>query len=100
MKLQILQLKNKPELRDYSFTPMWMLEKHGMTVNLDNYKKIYSDDSFTSVYERTEDILEGIFCKFQCNKPENYKGHSLSVSDIVVLDGVNYFVDSIGFVKL
>ena len=33
-------------------------------------------------------------------KPESYKGHSLSVSDIVVLDGVNYYVDSFGFIKL
>ena len=49
-------------------------------------------------------ILEDIFYKYNMEIPEGYTGHSLSVSDIVVLkDTTNkeyvYFVDTFGFVK-
>lgn len=101
MKLQILQLKNIPELRNYRFTSMKLLKEFNLKVDLNNYNEVYTDDSYTSIFTKNIDILEGIFQEFNIGKkPESYKGHSLSVSDIVVLDGVNYYVDSFGFIKL
>ena len=101
MKLQILQLKSTPELRNYMFTSMSLLEKLNLKVDLNNYNEIYMDDLYSSIFSKNIDILEEIFQKFNMGqKPESYKGHSLSVSDIVVLDGVNYYVDSFGFIKL
>lgn len=101
MKLQILQLKSTPELRNYMFTSMSLLEKLNLKVDLNNYNEVYMDDLYTSIFSKNIDILEEIFQKFNMwEKPESYKGHSLSVSDIVVLDGVNYYVDSFGFIKL
>ena len=101
MKLQILQLKSAPELRNYMFTSMSLLEKLNLKVDLNNYNEVYVDDLYSSIFSKNIDILEEIFQKFNIGqKPESYKGHSLSVSDIVVLDGVNYYVDSFGFIKL
>lgn len=101
MKLQILQLKSIPELRNYMFTSMSLLEKLNLKVDLNNYNEVYVDDLYSSIFSKNIDILEEIYQKFNIGqKPESYKGHSLSVSDIVVLDGVNYYVDSFGFIKL
>lgn len=101
MKLQILQLKSIPELRNYMFTSMSLLEKLNLKVDLNNYNEVYVDDLYSSIFSKNIDILEEIYQKFNMGqKPESYKGHSLSVSDIVVLDGVNYYVDSFGFIKL
>lgn len=101
MKLQILQLKSTPELRNYMFTSMSLLEKLNLKVDLNNYNEVYMDDLYSSIFSKNIDILEEIYQKFNMGqKPESYKGHSLSVSDIVVLDGVNYYVDSFGFIKL
>lgn len=101
MKLQILQLKSTPELRNYMFTSMSLLEKLNLKVDLNNYNEVYVDDLYSSIFSKNIDILEEIYQKFNMGqKPESYKGHSLSVSDIVVLDGVNYYVDSFGFIKL
>lgn len=101
MKLQILQLKSTPELRNYMFTSMSLLEKLNLKVDLNNYNKVYVDDLYSSIFSKNIDILEEIYQKFNVGqKPESYKGHSLSVSDIVVLDGFNYYVDSFGFIKL
>lgn len=101
MKLQILQLKSTPELRNYMFTSMSLLEKLNLKVDPNNYNEVYVDDLYSSIFSKNIDILEEIYQKFNMGqKPESYKGHSLSVSDIVVLDGVNYYVDSFGFIKL
>lgn len=101
MKFQILQLKSTPELRNYMFTSMSLLEKLNLKVDLNNYNEVYVDDLYSSIFSKNIDILEEIYQKFNMGqKPESYKGHSLSVSDIVVLDGVNYYVDSFGFIKL
>lgn len=101
MKLQILQLKSIPELRNYMFTSMSLLKKLNLKVDLNNYNEVYVDDLYSSIFSKNIDILEEIYQKFNMGqKPESYKGHSLSVSDIVVLDGVNYYVDSFGFIKL
>ena len=101
MKLQILQLKSTPELHNYRFTSMKLLKKFNLKVDLNNYNEVYKDDSYTSIFTKNIDILDGIFQEFNIGKkPESYKGHSLSVSDIIVLDGVNYYVDLYGFIKL
>lgn len=50
--------------------------------------------------------LDGIFIMFNLDKPEGYKGHSLSVSDIIEVTKSKtigkgaYYVDHIGFQKV
>lgn len=63
-----------------------------------NYKKVYE---FEQTHEgNINALLEGIYMRFQGLKPSGYSGHSLSMSDIVVVDGIKYYVDDIGFKKL
>ena len=49
-------------------------------------------------------ICESLFVKFNTDRPENFKGHSLSVSDVIALkmqeDVKYYYVDSFGFKEL
>ena len=58
---------------------------------------------YTGEIESSGDImkdLERLYTKFNIDHPAGFKGHSLSVSDLVELDGKCYYCDSIGFVEL
>ena len=48
----------------------------------------------------TTAVLDEIYARFNGEHPKNYKGRSLSVSDIIVLDGNMYYVDKFGFKKV
>lgn len=63
----------------------------------------YSPEEYHLVYDCDVDddyTPEDAFYDFNMNYPDDYEGRSLSVSDIVVLDGAGYYCDSIGFVEL
>ena len=92
---EIWQLKDTPENHKIVFENMDYLKKEGISVDRDNYELVYSgalEDGMS---------LEGIFEKFNIERPDDFMGHSLSVSDVVVLkdgDGEKaFFVDSMGF---
>jgi hypothetical protein len=90
----IYQLK-KDLTREYGFESIENLEKRGLKVHSDNYEFIYSN-----ILEKGIE-LEDIYRTFNINIPPDFKGHSLSVSDILVINtGDNrfaYYVDSFGF---
>ena len=44
--------------------------------------------------------LESLFCKFNVNRPTNFAGHSLSVSDVVWLEGHSYYCDALGWKEI
>lgn len=92
-KIQILQLTHNEENHMYMFCDMDMLKMLKLSFDIKKYEVVYEYDDY-------EDDLDVIFAKFQGKKPEGYKGHSLSVSDIIRIDGVNHFVDSYGFVTV
>lgn len=91
----IYQLKNSDELHNIRFEPLDRLREAGIAVSAPNYRRIYTAllDSGTTL----EDISE----RFNINNPANFYGHSLSVSDVVVLrrEGNEraYYCDNIGF---
>ncbi len=91
----IYQLKRGEDMRDYSFASMDMLEKMGLTVNPDNYEKVYEAP------KTAEDTLDSIYYRFNMEHPADFRGHSLSVSDVIVFheNGVDtaHYVDSYGF---
>lgn len=93
--LKIYQIKESAP-RGLMFIPYsWLSDP----VSMENYECIYEGGWI--VNESISCELENIFEEFNIrHKPENYKGHSLSVSDIVELDGIKYYVDDIGFKKL
>ncbi|NBJ03065.1 DUF4316 domain-containing protein [Lachnospiraceae bacterium] len=91
----IYQLKDTEETRDIRFMNMDYLEKEGIQVSRENYTLVYTG-------EFTEGMsLEDIYTKFNIDHPADFTGHSLSVSDVVVLhqDGENtsHYVDSVGY---
>lgn len=109
-KYGIYQLKHNPELDHLRFEGTESLKRMGITKdNLDvinpvNYELIYVGE-LSELQEQTQDeTLEAIYEKFNIDHPEDYRGHSMSVSDIVVLhqNGENsaHFVDSFGFTGL
>lgn len=63
------------------------------------YDKVYEAE-YTGSETETNDILEDLFTIFNISKPEDFKGRSLSVSDIVVVDGVPYYCDLFGFKEI
>lgn len=79
----IYQLKSGEELHYHRFEPLERLERCGLFVDPDNYEKVYTG----ALPENGSTMmkLEGIYETFNLHRPENFKGHSLSVSDIVVL---------------
>ena len=114
-KYGIYQLKDNPELDWFRFEGTEALKRMGITKdNLDavkpeNYDLVYvgelSELSKDFISLQTQgDTLEALYEKFNIDHPEDFKGHSLSVSDIVVLheNGKNsaHFVDSFGFTGL
>ena len=109
-KYGIYQLKHNPELDHLRFEGTESLKRMGITkdnfdaITPDNYELIYVGE-LSELQEQTEgETLEAIYEKFNIDHPEDYRGHSLSVSDIVVLhqNGENsaHFVDSFGFTGL
>ena len=65
-------------------------------VHPEYYKETYEGNLETSNTD-VRDILEELFIELNINHPADYTGHSLSVSDIIVIDGHYYYCDSIGW---
>ena len=100
----IYQLRNHESTRDYRFLPLNRLEAAGRTVDRVNYEPIYTAD-LTDLQNKTiPQLLSDIFLRFNLYRPEDFYGHSLSVSDIVALkvDGTVsvHYVDRYGFQEL
>jgi hypothetical protein len=94
----IYQLKEGEETRDYRFEPYARLQSAELSVNRENYRLVYTAPLVAS------DTLGTLFERFNIDRPADFTGHSLSVSDVVSLcrtgEATAYYVDSIGFVKL
>ena len=91
----IYQLKQGDETRDFRFEPYDRLQAAGNVVDKANYELVYSAPL------APETSLEDIYTRFNIDHPKDFKGHSLSVSDVVVLhqngQDAAHFVDSVGF---
>ena len=75
----IYQLKDGDETRDYRFEPYDRLQAAGLPVDRANYELVYTAPLVPGT------SLDDIFTRFNIDHPKDFKGHSLSVSDVVVL---------------
>ena len=75
----IYQLKSGNETLDYRFEPLDSIHRNGLSVKPENYELVYE----APLTEK--DNLESIYTRFNVDRPADFTGHSLSVSDIVVL---------------
>lgn len=91
----IYQIKSGDETREYRFEPYDHLQATGRSVDRANYDLVYTAplDGKTT--------LEDIYRTFNIDHPADFKGHSLSVSDVVVLHqggkDTAHYCDSFGF---
>ena len=94
---KIYQLKKGPENHAIRFEGFTNAERYGEAAKPENYDLIY-----TGSLDDFEDSnkLEAIYTKFNLDRPEDFKGHSLSVSDIIVMNNEAHYVDSYGFVDV
>lgn len=78
------------------------LQKKEMEPEIDRYEVVYH--GFISMSEDVNRQLEDLYVKFNIDHPDDFRGHSMSVSDIVALKVVGevsfHYVDSVGFQKL
>ena len=65
---------------DYRFMALDFVKKKGMTVARADYDLIYT----APLTEK--DTLDSIYERFNIQRPADFTGHSLSVSDVVVLN--------------
>ena len=91
----IYQIKGGDETRDLRFEPYDRLSTAGHRVDAKNYALVYSAPLTPGT------SLEDIYTRFNIDHPKDFKGHSLSVSDVVVLhqngQDTAHYVDSFGY---
>ena len=100
----LMQLKRDadPALR---FASMRYLEKQNIDPAIENYEILYRGNLPTGKRGVLQsELLEQLYQKFNCAQPMDYHGHSLSVSDVILLNQAGkisaHYVDSIGFKEL
>ena len=94
----IYQLKDGDQTLDYRFEPLDSIHRNGLSVDPANYELVYHAPLTPG------EGLEDIYTRFNIDRPADFTGHSLSVSDIVVLheDGQDtaHYCDRVGFTQV
>lgn len=75
----VYQLKDGADLRDFRFEPLDRLHSAGLSVDPANYELVYAAPLTPG------ETLETIYTDLNIHRPDDFHGHSLSVSDIVVM---------------
>ena len=98
----IYQLKRDDSTADIRFMNSEYLQKKGIEPQYENYELVYTG-ALTKDGSQVEK-LEDLYRIFNVEHPQNFVGHSLSVSDIVALKQAGvvsyHYVDSIGYKEL
>ena len=94
----IYQINSGQEERGYQFLSLEAAKEMGFTVDGKDYQMVYS--------ERLRDAttLDNLFERFNIERPNDFTGHSMSVSDVIIMNRggrlTAYYVDSFGFTEL
>ena len=104
MKYEIYQLntdlENGAEMRFMNY--QWNTS-NGHEITADKYLKVYEgeiDEGSQKVFDPIIYVAEKLYEMFNINRPADFTGHSMSVSDVVVLDGKAYYCNNVGFKEL
>lgn len=94
----VYQIISGTKGKDYRFMGLDFVVSHDMKVDAADYGYVYGGRL------SGEETLDSLYEKFNVSHPEGYEGHSLSVSDVVVMqregEAKAYYVDSFGFQEL
>lgn len=101
----LMQLRAEDEFFDERFASMRQLHRQGKQPNAEHYEITYHAElPAASKSTSTNVLLEELFQQFNIDRPQDFMGHSLSVSDVVALKRNGeisaHYVDSIGFKEL
>lgn len=96
MKYAIWQLREE-HLRTHGFRSLSMIG----ACDLSHYQRVYAGELEVHPDRADWEVCESLFRTFNLERPADFRGHSMSVSDLVVLDDVRmWFCDSFGFREL
>lgn len=102
--IEIYQLSRSPSNHYYSFASTEELKRMNARVDDLRYDFVYQMPTNQSDLNDRERVLNNIYRDLNVSIPDDFEGHSLSVSDVIVIcDGKTreaYYVDSFGFAKL
>ena len=97
-RFAIFQLKGGEELRDYRFRPFDSITADGMYVDRENYDRVYRGRMLEG------ETLEDLYVRFNISHPDDFSGHSLSVSDIICVKEngrtTAHYIDNFGFKEI
>lgn len=97
-RYEIYQIPIGSENRDKKFVSMEEVMKSAGEISRDDYALVYTSPL------KEGDSLDSLYEKFNIDPPTDYAGHSMSVSDVVVLhqnhEDKAYYVDSMGFKEI
>lgn len=92
---EIWQIKHNDKNINIMYMGMDYLRKHDLTVDLSKYQRVYAASM------EAGKTLEDLYTQFNLFKPDDYRGRSMSTSDIVILydkdEATPYYCDIIGF---
>ena len=95
---EILQIKDGSDGEQYRFWGMNYVQETGLQVNVSDYESKYQGKL------KPGETLDTLYERFNIHRPEDFTGHSLSVSDVIVLeaggDKKAFYVDSFGFCEV
>ena len=101
----VMQLRHDEKILDERFASMRELHRRGKTPDPEHYEVTYYAD-LPAMWQDVpnNEVLEELFQMFNLSRPQDFEGHSLSVSDVIALKRNGevsvHYVDSIGFKDL
>ena len=93
MNIKIYQINLDKDEQRAAFMSWESMERYGLALDRSSYDEVFSGDVPC-------DSLEDVYYMFNMEHPAGYRGRSLSVSDVVEIDGVFYFCDSFGWKRI
>jgi hypothetical protein len=99
---KIYQLNNSKEARNIKFMNYEFLVENKINLSLNLYNEVYAGEvgGRDEFYDNTPELCDYLFHKFNMNRPADFKGHSLSTSDIIEIEGKYYYCDDYGWKKV
>lgn len=94
----IYQLNDTKEASEMRFMRLEYIQKSNLSIDIGKYNEIYTCPM------KEGESLEDVFARFNVDRPADFKGHSLSVSDVVSIrengKDTAYFIDCFGFKEI
>jgi hypothetical protein len=95
MKYKIFQMAIKSDLKFMEISE----EIDSISMPEHGYKKVYEGD-INIKYNSEQEILDSLFELFNIKHPNDFKGHSLSVSDLIILEDRAYYCQPMGWKEI